>query len=271
MRPIACLIAAATLVGTIPGACAQTDLVKALDARFVPTKFTADKGTVVTQGTVVALRNDGLLVYSVTVQVAPVSVLKKDKLTQGFGDMLSVDMADGLGRPGGSATIPRKRLVAGEKLSVRAIELAKDGILVQVVTDAYDDGRYFGTLKFPIPKGSVPTPDEAVKAVSEVLEIQPTQDQSGQQVAASGPPPAPVQVEVSPPQPAPQTQYQDIAPPPPPPAPAATVSIGEPKNQVASDFGEPQRKAVVGTKEFFFYPDLKMKITFTNGKVSNVE
>jgi hypothetical protein len=68
-----------------------------------------------------------------------------------------------------------------------------------------------------------------------------------------------------------QRQYEDIAPPPPPPAPAPTISMGQTKDQVTAAFGEPQRKAAAGAKEIFFYTDLKMKVTFTNEKVSSIE
>ena len=68
-----------------------------------------------------------------------------------------------------------------------------------------------------------------------------------------------------------QHQYEDLAPPPPPPAPAPTISMGQTKAQVTAAFGEPQRKAAAGPKEIFFYTDLKMKVTFTNGKVSSID
>jgi hypothetical protein len=68
--------------------------------------------------------------------------------------------------------------------------------------------------------------------------------------------------------PPPQHQYDDVAPPPPPP-PAA--SIGEPRAKVLADFGQPQKKVVNGAKVTYFYSDQKMKIVFTNGKVSNIE
>jgi hypothetical protein len=47
--------------------------------------------------------------------------------------------------------------------------------------------------------------------------------------------------------------------------------MGQTKAQVTTAFGEPQRKAAVGPKEIFFYTDLKMKVTFTSGKVSSIE
>ncbi|MGA2674364.1 MAG: hypothetical protein ABSE99_14185 [Terracidiphilus sp.] len=71
-----------------------------------------------------------------------------------------------------------------------------------------------------------------------------------------------------PPAPAPAS-YGDIAPPPPPPPPAPTISIGQTKDQVTAAFGDPVRKAIIGTKEIYFYKD--MKVTFTSGKVSDVE
>jgi hypothetical protein len=47
--------------------------------------------------------------------------------------------------------------------------------------------------------------------------------------------------------------------------------MGQTKAQVIAVFGEPQRKAAAGPKEMFFYTDLKMKVTFTNGKVSSID
>src|ERR1035441_5231319 len=55
-----------------------------------------------------------------------------------------------------------------------------------------------------------------------------------------------------------------IAPPPPP-----AVSIGQTMNQVTAGFGEPLKVANLGGKTIFYYKD--MKVTFTNGKVSDVE
>ena len=249
------------------GGDAKDLLLKKLNEQFVPTKFTADKSDIVTAGVVVTLKEDGLLLYSASVPMAPVSVPKKGKLTQGFGDMLAVGMADGLNRPGGAAGIPKKTLVAGEKVWVRAIELAKDSIQVQVVTDPYDDGRYFATLKFLIPKGAIPTPDDGVKMISEVLDVQPAQnqggpaDQGGQPAQSAAPAEAPAAA------PAPM---QAITPPPPPAdTPPPTIEIGQTKDQVTAGFGQPVKVANLGGKSIFYYKD--MKVTFTNGKVSNVE
>jgi hypothetical protein len=69
---------------------------------------------------------------------------------------------------------------------------------------------------------------------------------------------------------APPAPMAAIAPPPPPAdAPPPTIAIGQTKDQVTTAFGQPTRMAKVGVKEIFYYKD--MKVTFTNGKVSNVE
>jgi ATP:corrinoid adenosyltransferase len=62
----------------------------------------------------------------------------------------------------------------------------------------------------------------------------------------------------------------DIAPPPPPAdTPPPTIAIGQTKDEVTAAFGQPVRIAKLGAKTIFYYKD--MKVTFTNGKVRNVE
>lgn len=62
----------------------------------------------------------------------------------------------------------------------------------------------------------------------------------------------------------------DIAPPPPPSdAPPVTIALGQTRDQVIAGFGQPVRIAKIGTKEIFFYKDLK--VTFIDGKVTNAE
>jgi hypothetical protein len=68
----------------------------------------------------------------------------------------------------------------------------------------------------------------------------------------------------------PPAPIEAIAPPPPPTdAPPPTIAVGQTKEQVTAAFGQPVRLAKLGTKEIYYYKD--MKVTLTNGKVSNVE
>jgi hypothetical protein len=72
---------------------------------------------------------------------------------------------------------------------------------------------------------------------------------------------------------APPVPLPDIAPPPPPadapPPTPPTIALGQTMDQVTTAFGQPLKLAKVGTKTILYYKD--MKVTFTNGKVSDVE
>jgi hypothetical protein len=242
-------------------------LLKRLNAEFPPTKFKADYSDIVTQGAVVTLQKDGLYLYPATVQAPPINTYKPGaaKLSIGFGDALKVCMADSVGVEGGCNALAHKTLVTGEKTWVGGITIGKDSIHVKLVTDAYDnDGRYSGEVKFPLGKGgNLPSPDEAVKMISEVLAAEQTQPQASAQ-KQNAPAPEPVQT------PPPAPVLAPVAPPPPPAdAVPPTVSMGQTEDQVIAAFGQPLRKATAGTKDIFSYKDLK--VTFTKGKVTNVE
>jgi hypothetical protein len=117
----------------------------------------------------------------------------------------------------------------------------------------------------------VPAPDDFLKTVSELITVQPADDQAqgaqgnqSQPTQAAGPAAAPAPA-AAPPAP------MAAIPPPPPPADAAppTIAIGQTEDQVTAAFGQPLREAKLGVKKILYYKD--MKVTFTNGKVSNVE
>jgi len=90
-----------------------------------------------------------------------------------------------------------------------------------------------------------PVPAAAAPAVQETPPVPP----------AAAPAPAPM---------------PEIAPPPPPSdVPPPTISIGQTIDQVTAGFGAPLKVARLGVKTIFYFKD--MKVTFTDGKVSNVE
>ena len=87
MRQAAYWIVAAVLASAVPGVNGQsgdpnTLLLQKLNQQFVPTRFSADRNDIVTAGTVVAVKKDGLLLFSVTVSAAPISVYKNGKLSR---------------------------------------------------------------------------------------------------------------------------------------------------------------------------------------------
>ncbi|WP_263359733.1 hypothetical protein [Acidicapsa ligni] len=236
------------------------------------TKTAADHTDIVTAGDVVVLHKDGLImcssassfpamnIYSGGVLVLNQQNRIKDsasKWLHGLGQTSLTDAAKN--------GCTQRKFVAGEKFWVTGVSIQKDGILVDVFSDPYNDTRYYGDIKFPFQKGSVPPVDAFLKTVDEVMTVQPADDkdkgaQNNQAAAPAAAAPA-----------APAAPLAVIAPPPPPAdAPPPTIAIGQTKDQVTTGFGQPVRTAkLAGTKEIYFYKD--MKVTFTNGKVTNVE
>jgi hypothetical protein len=160
--------------GTDPIAAIQ----QKLDQQFVPSVFNQDQTEIVTTGAVVALQKDGLLVFRLPVKYCPITTYKNGKLSQGFGDKVDVERGDNLGGIAGFMNFPQKILGFGEKVWILGFSSGKNTITAVIVTAPYEDGRYCGMLKLPYEKGHPPTPDEAVRMISEVLAPQPAQDQS---------------------------------------------------------------------------------------------
>lgn len=257
-----------------PGTLIQEKLVSQMKL----TKAAADHSDIVTAGDVVVLHKDGLMMCSSASSYAfsnnysggVLSANNNNRAKDAAKSFLKSRLPFG---GGGSVTdaanngCTSRKFVAGEKFWVTGVTLQKDGILVSTFSDPYNDVRYYGEIKFPFAKGSVPPVDDFVKTVSEVITVQPADDKDDQggkgdqnaQTAAAAPAAAPA--------PAPMPE---IAPPPPPAdAPPPTIALGQTKDQVTAGFGQPQRIAKLGAKEIFYYKD--MKVTFTDGKVSNVE
>ncbi|MFY9854917.1 MAG: hypothetical protein WAK26_13665 [Terracidiphilus sp.] len=252
------------------------------------TKPTADRSDIVTAGDVVVLQKDGLTMCSTASSYAFSNTYANGVLSANYNNRAkdaakSYAKAFGLSRLGlgGGASVTdaanngcaSRKFVAGEKFWITGIVAQKDGILVSTFSDPFGDNRYYGEIKFPFAKGAVPPVDEFVKTFAEVITVQPPDDsgnqgnqgdQGGQSnQAAAAPAPAPAPAPAAAPMPM-------IAPPPPPAdAPPPTIALGQTKSQVTTAFGQPVRMAKLGVKEIYYYKD--MKVTFTNGKVSNVE
>jgi hypothetical protein len=236
---------------------------KDLEARYPLTQPTADNTEIVTAGAVLQLLTNSIAMVSATSSSNPYqNVFKDGKITAG---KLSIFMKN---MPGVSS----RTFVKGEKMWVTRISVKDDGIHFDLFTDAFGDTRFKGSLKVPFPKDWTPTPDQAEKVVAEVFslpgaveETKPTPSTPVRVKAqAAAQPAAPITREAAPP---------PIAPPPPPPdqpAPAPpTISLKQTKEQVEATFGKPNKIVDLGRKQIYIYKD--MKVTFIDGKVSNIE
>ncbi len=262
---LVCLSAAAQTGD--PGTLVQEKLV----SQFKLTKPTADRSDIVTQGDIVLLHKDGLMMCSSDSTYAFSNTYKEGVIAQTLGnrtrDFFKRSLFSGGGTDAPPAACPSRKFVAGEKFWITRIELVKDGVVVTTFSDPYPDPsgnqvRYYGELKFPFAKDHVPPPGDFVKTVSEVLTVQPADDSNNAGQGDQG---------AAPSAPAPPPTPMAAIPPPPPPSDAAppSISIGQTEAQVTTAFGPPLREAKLGTKKILYYKD--MKVTFVHGKVSDVE
>jgi hypothetical protein len=266
----------------------KADIEKKLTSEYQLTKTTDDKTDIVTAGSVIVLQKDKLVMVptDATANQCPNSY-KDGKINQNAGckanETLKKIPLFGHTIPGQDKVPNTRTFVTGEKFWVTKIEVkdaGKDsGVVLEFFTDAIKDIRYKGTLTIAFKKG-LPTPDDALKLVSEVLTVAPSEEakeetkekpgatagtngkQAVQQqpAAQAAPEPPPTPAEAPPPA---------IEPPPPPPAEAPTVSVGQTPDEVVAALGQPTKKAKVGTKEIYYYKDLK--VVFVAGKVKDVQ
>jgi hypothetical protein len=244
----------------------QAQLNQAIIAKFPVTKATADRTDIVTAGSVMDLKQDGLMMFAIDTSSKAQLVYKDGKIQP--TTMTKMATACLMGHGAGCGVVHRA-FVAGEKVWLIDVQTVSDGVQLTFLSDAINDVRYMAVLKIPFPKGSSLSADEAIKQISQVINPEPGSDA---QPAAAGPAPeaAPPAAAAAAPPPPPMA---DIPPPPPPTdapaAPPKTISLGQTKDQVATIFGQPTKIVKLGTKEIDYYPD--MKVTFTSGKVTDVQ
>lgn len=245
-----------TAFGQDPLAAIQQKLV----SEYALTQPTADYTDIVTAGAVLTLKKG-------TIVMPPASNGDVCRNTYKNGQIKSSVLCRPIGWPV-TTNSTNRRFVPGEKVWVIKIDVRDEGILFDLLSDPFSDVRYKAALKFPFPKGSIPSVDEAEKLVAEVFSARPpdnANNQSQQQSGpAQGPPAAPAQPTPAPAPPPP------IAPPPPPAdQPPATVTLGMTPDQVTANLGQPQKQVKLGTKLIYVYKD--MKVTFVNNKVTDVQ
>jgi outer membrane protein assembly factor BamE (lipoprotein component of BamABCDE complex) len=250
-----------------------------LVAEYKLTQPTADQTDIVTAGSILVLKKGNLVMGPATQSTVYQSSYKDGKINPNFAGRLNNGLTR-LGRMPGAAP-PQgqntRTFVPGEKMWVTKIECKDDGVAFELFTDAYADVRYRAALKFAFDKhGSMPSADQMSAMVGEVFKVQPADDATGgdqqQQQQQPQAPPARGQRPQAPP-PA-EPVLAPIAPPPPPPdepqGPPKELKIGQSKDQVIANFGQPEKVVKLGTKEIYYYKDLG-KVTFVNGKVTDVQ
>jgi len=253
-----------------------------LIAAYPLTTPTADNTDIVTQGVTLVLQKKGMVIGDATSSVPFQNVYKDGQIKAGAAATFSkISHFGGLipgvpAVPGNAVSGTANRtFVNGEKVYVTAIQVKGNNVTFSVISDAYNNVRYKGTLSMEVPKASMSDVAKVQKTIDEVFKI----DTSAAKADANAAPAADQQAAAAPaaapaaPATAPAPPDPVIAPiaPPPPPAdqPPATIEVGQTPDQVTAILGQPQKVAKLAGKEIYFYKNLK--VTFKNGKVSDVE
>ena len=275
----------AVLVGMSPAANAWAEgskatIQKKLESEYKLTKPTDDKSDIVTAGSVVVLQKDKLTMVPVSTAANPCPNNYKDgKLSQNAGcktgDVLKKIPLFGHTIPGADQAPQTRNFVTGEKFWVTKIDVRdvgkQSGVYLELFTDAISEVRYKTSLMVMF-KGGLPSPEDALKLMQEVLTVQPSEDAKDEKQAPAEKTEAAAPAAPEPPAPVADAAPAPIEPPPPPPEeekPAPTVALGQTPDEVVAALGQPLKKAKVGVKEIYFYKDLK--VTFQNNKVKDIQ
>ena len=262
---------------------------KKLTSDYALTQATADQTDIVTAGAILVLKKGNVVMGPSTQTTIYQSTYKDGKVSPNFAGKLNNGLTR-LGRLPGAAppqSPATRTFVPGEKMWVTKIDCRDDGVVFDLFTDAYADVRYRAALKFAFDKhGMMPSADQMAALVAEVFKVQPAEDTTGgdqkdQQQQQQAPPARgqrqqapPAAAPAAAPPPVPEPALAPIAPPPPPvdepAAPPKELKMGQSKDEVVANFGQPEKVVKLGTKEIYYYKDLG-KVTFVNGKVTDVQ
>jgi len=216
-----------------------------LQAQYTLVKLAAD-GHVLQPGTVLSIQKGGILA------VVPSSLI-----------MCANKYQDGSLKPAGGfckATVAQtsRDLAVGEKVYPwkLKVEIPKEKLTIQVIecdacNGATQPSLYKAQIEFQFAKGYLEKAgvSEVEDVIGQVLTIDEGGDQQPQQAQDQQP-----------------AQDQPSEP---PQAPPCTVEVGQSPDQVVQCLGQPEKKVKVGPKQIYVYKDLK--VTFVNGKVSDVQ
>jgi hypothetical protein len=276
--PILAIIAAAVFRAPLAAAQAPT-LEEQLAAQYKLVKMGSDTGgySVVEKGTLLAIQKSGILSVPYSDQ-SVLSTKYENGTVHSPSNVLSKGIGFGMKRFGKEQTT--HLFQTGDKVYPSKIEVnaSKDTVTIGIVAcdtcNKTDPPTYNkANVVFQFPKGTLASASagSVEDTIGQLLAIstddaqqaggdqgaQQGADQGGQQQAGDqgGQPAA-----APPQQPAPQDQ---------PPAEPASIDKGMTPDQVQSALGKPDKIVNLGSKQIYVYKDLK--VTFLNGKVSDVQ
>jgi hypothetical protein len=263
---------------------------KKLESQYALTQPTADQTDIITPGAVLVLQKNSLTTVSVFgAMIYGTSTYKNGKINlnaaakgSSWDDKLRrCPICPQIPRAPNPPPLPPTRIfLKNEKLWVTGINIKSDSVVFDLLTDPYGENRFKASLAFPFGKNA--TPDTVARLVAEVFTVEPDNNQNSknedQQSAGNvpgnqGPSPQSNFAAPPPPDDEPKAVIPPAPPPPPdqPAAPPKVTSIGQTKDEVIAALGQPDNIVPKGKTEIYFYKRLDIKVTFTGGKVSDIQ
>jgi hypothetical protein len=176
------------LLFTVQAAHADDDvriapLQQRLKAQFVAANI-APNGDILTAGSIMVMQKEGLWLCGLNAGGPLENTYKNGKLSAGrfgWGMALGLMKID-------TNTIPQLKFKTGDKFWIKSYNVDKNGVRFFLWSDAIENVRYYGWLKIPFAKGEIPSPDEAMKMISEAVTAEPM-DNVAQPAPLAAPPP----------------------------------------------------------------------------------
>lgn len=144
----------------------RTQTRDALESEYTLTKVTADRNDIVTEGAVLVLKKDNLLMVPASAPNLAPNTYKDGRIAQGL--VGSIVRVPGVARS--------KTFKTGDLLWATKIDVNESGVVFDLVSAPIDGMRYKSSLRLPFLKGSQPTSDQMRQIVSEVLDTQENGD-----------------------------------------------------------------------------------------------
>ena len=258
MRAIA-LVAALIAGSSAPSVLAAQDqagkanIERGLAANYMPTKLAGigDRLRFTQLGTVLVIQVDGMAASPVT-EFAFGNTYKDGRIKRSLAGAL-IHQANSI-----------RDLRAGDRVYLLKTEVKDSGVVFNVQTCDLCDGSpgdlaqmpYRAALTFQYPKGYWNSTDfgQIQQTIGEVFAF------------ANGPAPS---AQPNPEPIAPRDAQMAQQPPPAPQPEPVKIGLGQTTAQVVAGLGQPDKVVDLGSKKIYIYKDLK--ITFVDGKVSDVQ
>lgn len=269
---------ALTLSITImPAAKAQDALVTALKQKYRLTEINM-QGVAAVPGTVLTIEADGINAEPYPTMITfenPVVDGQVKQRSKGLGLLRSNNLQ--ILQPGQKVYITKINDSSDSKEdSLKVTILTCDAVLATFSNGAYGGQyqaakRYSTTLDFKLPKGALQgmSPDDASKLIEAILSVNAADQVRARDtgvVARSCEPHCAVSTTTGTVVGGANVPQQQAAT---TPSSTPTITLGQTISQVTAIMGAPKQIVDLGSKQIYKYPD--MKVTFIDGKVSDVE